>query len=287
MTDSIGFIKTPPLVSVIIPCFNHGIYLQEAIDSFVAANQNCNAELIIIDDGSTDRYTINKLEELKQADVWQIITKQNGGVDTARNAGILAAKGKYILPLDADNKLRTPYLTTGVELMEKDDTIAVLYGNAKYFGEKDNVWKNQPFSLQRLLLTNFIDTCAIIRKDTLLHVGNYRYAYGYEDWDLWLRIAKNMKKFYYLDEICFDYRVVKGSMMDAVLKDKQKSNVALENIYELNKDLVDPAAFEEYLISIFKKAPLGIIGKIIEILLSELVPEILRQKIGKKIFLIK
>jgi glycosyltransferase involved in cell wall biosynthesis len=258
-----GSLKTiSPLVSVIVPCYNHGKFLDEAVESFISSSNGVSAEIIIIDDGSTDEGTIIKIEELAQKG-YNVHRQKNGGVDKARNTGISLAKGKYILPLDADNKLRTPYFQKAVKIMELDDDVGVVYGDALYFGQKSGVWKNKPFSLQRLLLTNFIDTCALIRKNLLAEVGGYKYAYGYEDWDLWLRICKTKSKFYYLEEICFEYRYLQGSMMDEVLQNKTKSNIALEHIHNQNKDIIDPAAFEEYLLAIFKKSPFGILGKII------------------------
>jgi glycosyltransferase involved in cell wall biosynthesis len=94
-----------PRISVVIPCYNHGIYIQDAIDS-VEASSCKNYEIIIVNDGSTDAFTTKKIGELIKRG-YHVINHPNQGLARARNNSIAAAVGEYIMPLDADNKTQT------------------------------------------------------------------------------------------------------------------------------------------------------------------------------------
>src|SRR5271156_2351481 len=92
-------------VSVVIPCFNHGAFLPEAVASVINIKRN-DIELIVVDDGSTDERTGKEMDALVAQGI-NVVRQENKGLAAARNAGILLAKGEYILPLDADNRLRS------------------------------------------------------------------------------------------------------------------------------------------------------------------------------------
>ena len=163
----------PVILSIIIPCYNHGRYLREAVQSIADYTTTpYQYEIIIVNDGSTDLQTIETLNQLN-AEGYAIINQTNKGLGAARNTGIQSAKGKYILPLDSDNKINNVYLTKAIDVMEKNKSIAVVYGDAAYFGEKAGQWKMGGFNLQKLMLGNYIDACAVIRKEVLDGLGGY------------------------------------------------------------------------------------------------------------------
>ncbi|RYZ79074.1 MAG: glycosyltransferase family 2 protein, partial [Moraxellaceae bacterium] len=151
-------------VSVIIPCYNQGHFIREALASVAACDQTL-IEVIIVNDGSTDPDTNKIMRELAEQGM-HIIFQENKGLAAARNAGISASKGEFILPLDADNKIYPAYIEKGLAAMDADASIGVVYGNANYFGAKSGDWKPGVFNLQRLMIANFIDACAVIRKST-------------------------------------------------------------------------------------------------------------------------
>ena len=122
-----------PLVSVIIPVFNQGEYLHEAIDS-VFAQEYSNFEIIVINDGSTDEYTIDILKNLKSIYKLRVINTANLGVVHARNIGIKECRGEYILPLDSDDKIGKEYITQAVDILTADKNVGIVYARAKYFG---------------------------------------------------------------------------------------------------------------------------------------------------------
>lgn len=214
-----------PIISIIIPCYNQGSYLEDALGSIAQFKDKDIVEIIIVNDGSTDNSTIEILKKLSEKG-YTIINQPNKGLGAARNAGIRASHGKYILPLDSDNKIRPEYISESIALLDADPRLDVVYADAEYFGEKTGLWESGGFNLQRLMLENYIDACAVIRKSTWERVEGYDEnmpVMGYEDWDLWLRIAFQNGKFKYINKPMFDYRYSSKSMIRSLQKDKLKA----------------------------------------------------------------
>ena len=196
-------------VSIVIPCFNHGAMLREALASLEEVRNENLLEVIIVDDGSSDAETIRILKEVAEAG-YNVVSQPNGGLGAARNAGIRRAKGEFILPLDSDNRLRRVYLEQGVSLLKENPRLGVIYADAEYFGEKTGRWQVQEFDLLSLIRMNFIDACALYRKALWEGVGGYDEQMpwmGLEDWDFWLRVACHGGSFFHLPAVGFDYRV--------------------------------------------------------------------------------
>ena len=196
-------------VSIVIPCFNHGAMLREALASLEEVRNENLLEVIIVDDGSSDAETIRILKEVAEAG-YNVVSQPNGGLGAARNAGIRRAKGEFILPLDSDNRLRRVYLEQGVSLLKENPSLGVIYADAEYFGEKTGRWQVQEFDLLSLIRMNFMDACALYRKALWEGVGGYDEQMpwmGLEDWDFWLRVACHGGSFFHLPAVGFDYRV--------------------------------------------------------------------------------
>jgi len=152
-----------PVISIIIPCFNQGNYLEEAIGSIVQVKDKNIYQIIIVNDGSTDAPTLLKLKELTDKG-YLVIHQDNKGLGAARNAGIKASSGKYILPLDCDNKIRPEYLTYSIFTLENEQGVDVVYSDGEYFGERTGTFKSREFNLQILMVENYIDACGVFRK---------------------------------------------------------------------------------------------------------------------------
>lgn len=251
-----------PKISIIIPCYNQGQYLNELLQSVKACDENL-FEVIIINDGSTDEATNAVCKDL-QTQGYIVIFQENKGLSGARNTGINLAKGKYILPLDADNKIRPEYITKSIEILDEKEEIAVVYGNAGNFGERSGVSKPGPFNMQRLMLANYIDACAVIRKSVFDRVGLYdtNMKLGWEDWDLWLRIAFADCNFYYIDEILFDYRVTGNSMSKTLYNNYQKPNGIENYIHKKYPGKMGHVYIANHFTKRFKKNPFLFIAKL-------------------------
>ncbi len=200
-----------PLVSVIIPCFNHGAFIDEAIESVRPGVYNFDVEIIIVDDGSTDAATKTTLSQLEEKG-YTVLYQANAGPAAARNKGIAASVGKYILPLDADNKIKPEYIKEAVAVLEKKE-FDVFYCAPVFFdeeGETSAKFNTVPFDLSRLLTENYIDACAVYSRTLWEKNMGYDAAipyYGHEDWEFWLSAYQNGFRFYFSKSNLFFYRV--------------------------------------------------------------------------------
>lgn len=202
-------------LSVITACYNHGMYLDEMTQSVRTSLLGVSYEHIIVDDGSTDSLTKEKLAALAQTGVI-VITQPNRGLGAARNAGIQKASGAFILPLDCDNKLCPGFVQQALPLFLQQQKLGVVYGDAILFGEKSGYAAVGNFNLQRLMLSNYIDACAIFRKTCWEAIGGFderREIMMWSDWDFWLRIAFEGYRYHYLPLAAFEYRVLSHSMV--------------------------------------------------------------------------
>ena len=203
---------THPLVSVIIPCYNHGKYIEEAIAS-VEQSSEPRTEIIIVNDGSDEELTLNKLNELGKSG-YRVIHQKNMGVSKARNRAITESSGKYILPLDADNKITQFFIQKAARILEENPEFSVVYSDKIIIrNNTEYVIKVGGFDFPRLLRRNYIDTCAVFRKTLWEQTGGYdEKIMGLEDYDFWLSAAKRGFKFCYLPEPLFFYRILENSM---------------------------------------------------------------------------
>jgi len=213
-----------PVISIIIPCYNHGRYIDEAIQSVELYPDKNSYEIIIINDGSTDDYTNQRLNELKDKG-YHVVFQENQGLGKTRNNAVKLAKGQYILPLDADNKIKPEYISLAHEILNNEPDIAVVYGDMELFGAKSGTWQSGPFDIVRLLECNYIDACAVYRKSAWEKCGGYKEDMpmpGMEDWDFWLSLAENNFGFKYINKPLFCYRHLDSSMLRSLTAEQMK-----------------------------------------------------------------
>lgn len=196
-----------PKVSVIIPCYNLGAFIDEAVESVLCQTYE-DFEVIIIDDGSTDSFTINILSNYIKPKT-EVFRTVNKGVGSARNLAISKAKGDYILPLDADDKIAPTYMAQAVDILDNDNDVGIVYCEADFFGGQSGKWLLPDFSPQKMLYENLIFSSAFFRKADWEAVGGYNpnMKYGWEDWDFWLAMMRLKRMVVRLPEILFFYRV--------------------------------------------------------------------------------
>lgn len=253
-----------PLFSIIIPCYNHGAFLRRAIGSATATD--IPVEVIIVDDGSTDPETIQELARL-QSEGYQVIIQQNAGPGAARNTGIAASRGKYIVPLDSDDMVRADYLARAREVLNAQEEITVVYADYQFFGGREGVNKYRDFSLQDLLLYNSIGACVIYRKSAWEAVGGYDIemarGYSWEDWDLWINFAHHHFRFLYLDMVGYDYFFHADSRERSFLKNKLRVNRIITYLENKYPGFYAPANIHNNLVHQLKSHPLGMLVKIL------------------------
>jgi glycosyltransferase involved in cell wall biosynthesis len=200
-----------PKISVIIPCYNQGEFIEEAVESALAQTFR-DFEIIVVNDGSTDEVTNRLLANFRKPQT-RIITTVNQGVARARNTGISYACGEYILPLDADDRIGTTYLEKGIAILDRDLEIGIVYCLAECFGARQGRWDVPDFSGWGMRFTNLIFCSALFRKADWEKAGGYNanMTKGWEDWDFWLSLLEMDKKVFRIPDTLFYYRVAAGS----------------------------------------------------------------------------
>ncbi len=195
------------LVSIVIPCYNHSQYLEEAVQS--ALNQTYpHIEIIIVNDGSTDDTEKIAMElQSKYPEKIKIIFQKNSGVSRARNSAISQSKGKYILPLDADDIIAEEMVESGLESLISNHA-DVVYVDTQCFGAKDYLIKKIPFSDNNFLYENLCNATSLFKKRMWKTLGGYaeNMKEGYEDWEFWIQAFKKGYKFQLLPEPFLLYR---------------------------------------------------------------------------------
>jgi len=209
----------PPLVSVIIPCYNHAQYLPDAIESVVAQTYQ-NWECIIVNDGSPDKTSevTRQLSAKYPQKKIILLEKENGGLADARNFGINHAQGKYILPLDADDKIHPEMLQKSVAVLESDPAAGIVYTDAVHCEDGTDARRIIPFRQyvsRELMVYNCFSYCSLYRREAWETSGGYNtnMAWGYEDWDFWLGCIEKGFRITQLSEPLFLYRIKEKSMI--------------------------------------------------------------------------
>jgi glycosyltransferase involved in cell wall biosynthesis len=199
--------RTSPLVSIVIPCYNYGRYLNFTLDSILTQSYS-QWECILIDDGSTDNTKTVATAYAAKDKRFVYLFQNNSGPSGARNNGLSHATGKYIQFLDADDLIDKEKLKLQVNFLEQHEGADLVYGNALFFdtnelpeGKIANAVRGKYSSLKisgkggalvkNLCINNFIEiSCPLIRKTLIDNVGYFDTGYLiYEDWQYWFRAA--------------------------------------------------------------------------------------------------
>jgi glycosyltransferase involved in cell wall biosynthesis len=202
-----------PTVSVIIPCYNLGQYLDEAVSSVLAQSFQ-DFEILIVDDGSTDEATRAVLGRYSRPKT-RVIRTEHVGLAAARNLGVYQAKGRYLCALDADDRLEPSFLEKMASVLDGDELVTFSSSWLRTFGDETWEWKPERCDLPTLLWEDTVLTAALVRRDAVVAVGGYDThmpEQGDEDWDLWLTLVEGGFRGAILPEILFNYRRRAGSM---------------------------------------------------------------------------
>lgn len=225
-----------PRLSVIIPCRDDGDYLIDAVAS-VERNAPADTELIVVDDGSTQPRTHQVLAALREAG-HRVIEQPHAGLSAARNRGIAASAADYLLPLDADNRLLPGFAAEAVALLDADPGAGVVYGDRREFGARSGEIPVPELDLPRLLWSNYIDACAVMRRTVWNNVGGYDVAFtDWEDWDFWLATAERGWRFIHLPRPTFEYRIRPDSLHQRFLRRHDYPSV-LRRLYDKHRAMV-------------------------------------------------
>ena len=212
-----------PAVTVIVTCFNYGRWLPESVGS-VLAQTFTDFELIIVDDGSTDD-SLEVARRLAAGDqrITAITQPNSGQPAIPRNLGIGRARGRYIVCLDADDRLGPTVLEACVAALDADPSAGMAWVQMQEFGASDRYFPYAEWSLEALKRRNIVPCAAMFRRAASDAAGGYNLnVRGYEDWDHWLGIAAAGFTGRPAPDAVFYYRVHEGGVFDQSLGRDQR-----------------------------------------------------------------
>lgn len=207
-----------PLVSVIVPFYNLAAYLPATLASIRAQTYE-PIETVVVDDGSTDAASRALVDSLESAVGVRVVRQANQGLPSARNAGLAAARGELVLPVDADDLLSPTFVEKAVGALSADAGLVYATALVGYFRDDPSRrfggWV--PLGLHRDLLPvhNCAGCCmAVFRRGAVLEAGCYaRELTSYEDWDLYCALAERGWRGVVIPDFLLHYRIRADSLL--------------------------------------------------------------------------
>lgn len=266
-----------PLVSVIVPCYNQAKYLPDALSSIFEQTYN-NWECIIVNDGSSDTTEKVALEWCRKDIRFKYLKKENGGLSSARNAGLVVARGDYYQFLDADDIIEKNKLLLQTTFLENNQFYKICYcdylptKNLFHYNEVKSRYLSPAFKtsnyIKEIILNWEISLsipchCFLIKKDI---IKKFNLAFdenlkNHEDWDFWINLFLVCTSVYYIDSKLAIYRIranamssdrkeMRAGFCSALLKQKvaHKNNIELYTLFNQKYNLVRYGHKTNYLI---------------------------------------
>ena len=201
-----------PRVSVVVPCYNQGRYLDQAVDSALAQTFP-DLEILVVDDGSTEPETLRVLDGFARPKT-RVLRGPNRGLPGARNTGIRAAAGEYVCCLDADDILEPALLEKSVAVLDARPEVTFVSHWLRTFGDETWDWTPDRCDFPALLDANTVNGAAPVRRQALLDAGLFDESMrdGCEDWDIWITLVERGAVGVILPEFLFRYRRRADSM---------------------------------------------------------------------------
>jgi glycosyltransferase involved in cell wall biosynthesis len=224
--------------TVVIPCYKQAAFLRETVESVLEQTFK-RIKIIIVNDGSPDNTSSvarEIIEDYPERDII-LLEKENGGVSTARNYGIKHAETEWVMPLDADDKLRSDFFDKAYEAISDNPGLNLVTTNLQQFGKGDGEWIPGEYSPQNILYYNTFLSGSIFKKELWEKAGGYYSGipWGAQDWNFWIDCSRVGITPYKIPGKLFLYRIHGGtSAYDRV---KEHWPVVSSCIYTLHPDL--------------------------------------------------
>lgn len=228
------------LVSVIVPCYKQAHFLNETLDS-VLFQTYVSWECIIVNDGSPDNTDEIAQQWCVKDSRFSYIYKENGGLPSARNAGVKSSKGEFIVALDSDDILHPDFLNQLVPQLQLNDNLGIVSCYRYFFiNNKTNIineYKASGTTYRDIMFENKLMPSSIYRRKCWDEVGGYDESMikGFEDWEFWLNITKRGWEFKFVTAFLFFYRKAKKSMLVDTINNHAEAN--MEYIFKKHKEL--------------------------------------------------
>jgi len=206
-----------PLVSIVIPCYNHEKYIQQSIQSVIDQTYQ-NIELIIIDDGSID-HSLAKIEEMlndckKRFVNFQFISRENKGLSRTLNQALGLAKGEYFCVIASDDLMFPEKTEKQLKIIEHDSQIVAIFTAHQYIDHLGNIISTKKANYKEFSFNDIFfhqhdipAASQMIRLNRLKEIGGYNENTKVEDWDLWLRLTEQGLRLIYIPDVLVAYRM--------------------------------------------------------------------------------
>jgi glycosyltransferase involved in cell wall biosynthesis len=230
---------TEPAVSVIVPCYNGGRFLDDLCDS-LAAQTFRDFETIIVDDGSTEETTLRKLASLEPA--IRVVSQQNRRLPGARNAGFGKSRGEFVLPLDCDDRLAPSFLAeTVAALRDAPPDVGFAFAHVRLSGDMGGVMPRHFHRFDQLFI-NRLPYCMLIRRSAWQVAGGYDEAMGdgMEDWEFSIRLLQAGFRGVEIAKPLLTYRVSSEGML--MSRTARRHGTIWRYIRTKHRDLYRPSA---------------------------------------------
>ncbi len=246
-------------VAVVIPCFNDGATVGEAVASVLNESP---AEVVIVNDGSTDPHTLEVLDALGVASA-RVVHQANAGLAAARMRGVAETTSPFVMVLDADDCVAEGALAAMAEALMADQSLAVVWGDVERFGDAGHLVYPKARSLDpwRISLLNELVASSMVRRSSLLEAGGWTLTDAYEDWDLWMAMAERGMHGRHVGRVTLRYRVADPRMYASALGRHDELVRALEERHPgllMNRSRNRRASASGYML----KAAWGIISRL-------------------------
>jgi glycosyltransferase involved in cell wall biosynthesis len=208
-------------LSVVVPYYNMGKYINECIDSVLASDYPVR-EIIIVNDGSTDALSLQKLETLSHKKGIKVLHQSNKGLAETRNTGAAAASGRFLAFVDADDRVSASYYSKAIRILERYSNVFFVGSWVQYFENSIKVWPAYNPQPPYLLVHNPVNCGFVCEREAFLKRGLNDPAldYGLEDYDSVIGMVSGGYNGVVIPEIHYHYRVRTGSMIRKVRTEK-------------------------------------------------------------------
>ena len=178
-------------VDVVMPFYNHGVFIEEALDS-VRHQTRAVDRVVVVDDGSTDGHSLDVLARLDDEPDVEVVRQDNGGPGAARNRGIRTSTAEAVILLDADDRLEPDHVAVALAALEAaPPSVGFAYPDQQSFATLDDLAVMQAYNLFSLTEFNYCGTGCIV--DRGVFDAGHAFAedlhHGHEDWEYFLRIG--------------------------------------------------------------------------------------------------
>jgi glycosyltransferase involved in cell wall biosynthesis len=196
-----------PKVSIVIPCYNDDQYIEQSVQS--ALNQTYpNIEIIVVDDGSNTK-TKEVLKKIEPK-ITQLITQENQGQSTARNVGIKASKGDFILVLDSDDYFEASFCKEAVAILQNSDEVKIVTCQSMllYSDNTKSLYIPKGGNIKNFMYANCALGTSMFKKNDWASVSGYDQSMraGFEDWEFFIRLLSSEGTAFVIQKPLYTYR---------------------------------------------------------------------------------